>query len=423
MRKKIIIVGGGITGCMAALSASDMGLDVEIYEKNNNLGGILQDISFKKDKYYRNCQYLNPHESWYKSFIQKKFKIKNFNHIKFSINNFFNKEIFSKGIAGLAVNRSINLKDINFVLSSKKTMQERVKAYPKLISNKINFWLKKNNHSISNLSSMSCDGLGLKRIFSLKNYDKVKKIKQSESSYDDLVGLPDKYLKSQKVLAALPDKGYNFFFKQMESELKKKNVKIYLNSIVKPIWRKNQLGLKYESKNVKNDLIFWSGNPTGLIKNYGMPLLDSDYITSKNFYSKLSGSIKNNFYIQIYDLNHPVTRIFVYKLNNVVKTTIETMSQKLDSANIIKYCNRIFKKFFTENNLKILDNLKNFEIKKKYVLVTNKDYQIIKEFNKKTEDTNLVQGNWLIYSRDDKINFFIKKLKKKLHENYKKEII
>ena len=32
------------------------------------------------------------------------------------------------------------------------------------------------------------------------------------------------------------------------------------------------------------DNVFWSGNPTGLIKSYGLPLLDSECVKSKKFY-------------------------------------------------------------------------------------------------------------------------------------------
>ena len=40
MKKKIIIIGGGITGCMAALHIDKKNFDVSIYESKNNLGGI-----------------------------------------------------------------------------------------------------------------------------------------------------------------------------------------------------------------------------------------------------------------------------------------------------------------------------------------------------------------------------------------------
>ena len=47
--KKIVIIGGGITGCVSALYCSELGYQVEIFEKKNSLGGIVSDIIEKKN--------------------------------------------------------------------------------------------------------------------------------------------------------------------------------------------------------------------------------------------------------------------------------------------------------------------------------------------------------------------------------------
>jgi len=46
--KKIVIIGGGITGCISAIYCVELGYEVEIYEKKNSLGGIVNDIIEKK---------------------------------------------------------------------------------------------------------------------------------------------------------------------------------------------------------------------------------------------------------------------------------------------------------------------------------------------------------------------------------------
>ena len=84
MKKKLVIVGGGITGCALALYASRKNFSVEIYEKNNSLGGILRDEKLKNDLYFKNCQYLNPNDKWYKKLFKKNLNFKTFNHSKFS---------------------------------------------------------------------------------------------------------------------------------------------------------------------------------------------------------------------------------------------------------------------------------------------------------------------------------------------------
>ena len=124
------------------------------------------------------------------------------------------------------------------------------------------------------------------------------------------------------------------------------------------------------------------------------------------------GKINNNFYIQVFDANIPITRLFVYKLKNMLKLTVKTNSRELKNADIIKYCNKLFNRYFKKEGLKINENLNFTKENKKYVLVTKKDLKIIQKFNNETKNSNLITGCWLKYSRDEKINYAIKNLEK-----------
>jgi len=50
MTKKILIVGGGLSGCILARIAKDHGWLVELHEKENEVGGLLRDCVDKKTK-------------------------------------------------------------------------------------------------------------------------------------------------------------------------------------------------------------------------------------------------------------------------------------------------------------------------------------------------------------------------------------
>ena len=96
--KKIVIVGGGITGCVSAIYCAELGYHVEIYEKKN-LGGIISDIEQKKDFFLMNPQYYDEKSWWLKDLRNKK----NFKNLFYdfklkygSYNDLFNKNIFKK---------------------------------------------------------------------------------------------------------------------------------------------------------------------------------------------------------------------------------------------------------------------------------------------------------------------------------------
>ncbi len=51
-KKKVVVVGGGVAGCQAAMTLTERGHDVVVFEKADKLGGLLNDInklSFKDD--------------------------------------------------------------------------------------------------------------------------------------------------------------------------------------------------------------------------------------------------------------------------------------------------------------------------------------------------------------------------------------
>ena len=57
--KKFAVIGGGITGCIAALDAVSKGYDVTMFEKDKSLGGILKDVEKDKNIFFNSCQYFN----------------------------------------------------------------------------------------------------------------------------------------------------------------------------------------------------------------------------------------------------------------------------------------------------------------------------------------------------------------------------
>lgn len=60
-KKKVVVVGGGPAGIIAALTADEVGHDVTLIEKENEVGGLLRYISKEhfKDEYKKYLSYLN----------------------------------------------------------------------------------------------------------------------------------------------------------------------------------------------------------------------------------------------------------------------------------------------------------------------------------------------------------------------------
>lgn len=63
----VAIVGGGITGCLAALQCADRGHAVDRYEMGGQLGGIMRDVVDGDPHYFNGCHYFDCGTPWFEA--------------------------------------------------------------------------------------------------------------------------------------------------------------------------------------------------------------------------------------------------------------------------------------------------------------------------------------------------------------------
>ena len=143
MKKKITIVGGGFTGIIISLILSKK-YEITLIEQKNNLGGILSDIKYDEEIFYKGCQYLDSKSIWFKEI----YKILN-NDLKlfapsyFSYTEFGKKKIFSDKFACPVFEKIKLIKKIKH--KKKKSLKDRFNLYEKKISNYLSSYVEKFN--------------------------------------------------------------------------------------------------------------------------------------------------------------------------------------------------------------------------------------------------------------------------------------
>ena len=127
------------------------------------------------------------------------------------------------------------------------------------------------------------------------------------------------------------------------------------------------------------------------------------YCTNLKFKKKYSSQ---NFYIQVFSKKTNIFRIYIYKLKNKFKITIETFVkdrfEKLDKKLLIK----ILKKFDIEVEIP------NIFIEKKetrHILITQSDYNKFLKFEKEYKNKKIIGGGWHLFGRDKKIDYIMNK--------------
>ena len=289
-KKKVSIVGSGITGLSAALIFLKKNMEVEIFEKGDLEGGIIQDITVNNKNYLSGCQYLSTESFWYKNVPQKIKKLLRLEDVKYMsyCDLFNNKEKCLDNFADVHIDRKIELSKLK--INQIENLYDKLSLFPDKISKVLENWSNRFKVDLKKLTPDSHrNGYMFSRIF-LKKNNEIKRLKSSNKIVDDLYGIPR--AKNFDLKGLLPVKGYNVFFKEFSKYLKEKKININLKTPVAPIWKEKKIFLKSKGKLIESDYVLWTGNPVALIKGFNNSLLESANMKLRNMTFKASGRIK-----------------------------------------------------------------------------------------------------------------------------------
>ena len=344
MKKKLAIVGGGITGCALAIIFLKKDYEVSIYDSASSIGGVLKDLVFDNEFFFNGCQYLDADSNWFKSVLQDInfkddmyfFQCKYGSYCDFDgVPNYssdFPEAIFTKKIEKIDLNNNKNL-----------TLYDRFETYPELVSKHLKTQAKKFGINLKNLTWKSAEnGLMASRIFLQNNLDELKLYKKKNVLADALYGIPKKYLNLKAVNVAVPKFGYNHFFLKLKNFLENKKIKIYNKTLIKSKWENGHFNLLSYNKKINCDKFIWTCNPTNLVRNFDGQKMDSVFVYIKMYTMNLDFKLKENFYVNVFSIKSSIFRAYVYNLNNKSKLTIECFNEDENIKNLFNTINNIF---------------------------------------------------------------------------------
>lgn len=402
MKKKIVIIGGGIIGCLTAIYLKQNNHDVTIIEKGSNLGGVLSDHKYQNQIYLKGTQYLDADSEWFKMLINLVNDVKIFEYDYGSFTNFGNSKINSSDYALPVFDLKIDKKE--YFKSTDKTisLENRVNLYPKKISTPLKKFFLNGNIKSSEISSSCSGNLGVSRIGFQLNNQNLKKLKKENKNIDDLFAIKRDEIYKNKLQYALPYNGYNEFFNKLEEKLKKLDIEIEKNSRIFPEWQNGKFEILLNKKKVENDHIFWSGNPTDLIKKFSKKDLDSFVFRTLQVNADIldSSPIKEKF-IQVYSEYSKIFRINLYNIGDNPKIGVECFFDKYEISEILDEAKKILSSFGIKINFHIKSINKNFI--NRFDVITIRDKKLVEEFLEKTKKTNLLFSPWTTYGRSEKL--------------------
>ena len=411
---KLSIIGGGISGCISAYLLSELGHEVSLFEKQDKLGGVIKDIKDKNDIFFNGPHYLSQKSFWLKklrkdkllnnalhefngSYLQKKDKV---NVYKSYVDLFDREEVnnlFAQPFTSLKF-KKLNLKKRNELLKN------RLSNYQKNIKKPIENWCKRFSPHYPNLHKSCAEIMSITRVFFSRDEKKLKILKKKNVIADNILGLP--MLASDRIFC-VPKDGYDDFFEKLEKLLIKK-INLNLNSKIKIIKKNNNsLSLLNHNKLIISDKIIWAANPIPLMNTLKFSKFDNPIVRTKIYCANIkfeNETADKNFYIQVFSEKSNIFRIYVYKIQNKLKITIETIMEDKDNKLNTKFLKTLFLKF----KMKIKFIGKFIEKKEiRHILITQSDHNKFLKFEKKFKNTNIIGGGWHLFGKDNKINYIM----------------
>lgn len=394
------MIGGGITGCLAALESAKLGHDVEIYEMSASLGGIMQDIQHNATHYYNGCHYFDRGTQWYED-------------LRPMLDCEFSDFVHEYGsLTALQGDRHVHKDFAQPVFSGTtptfengparfSTVGQRLDAYPVEIAQLLRKW----SQGFGDPDTLQVDcvfPMQVGRVFFADDLPGMTERKAQNEVADQLLGLPRSVRAphAPKETASLPVKGYDAFFEALTRLLVASGVKIHTRSAVAPLADgPGQLKFRTQGQALVADQYIWCSNPTALLIAAGVGRLDSPVTNMFCLAADVADDPRPGaIYYQIFSNTNRVVRIYSYDLEGA-KITVEGFDFDQDDAAIKRDVEDILRQL----DMPAVVGAPTIIRQKRYVNFTPHDLDLFERFERIAPGLKVVTGGWQHYSRDRKL--------------------
>lgn len=402
---KAAVVGGGTTGCVAALLLADSGHDVTLYELGHRLGGSLCDLRNQDDFWFSGCQYLSPDAPWFKNLRQRiDCEFLDFKHEYGSWTKWNSKVQFRNDIAlpVLDIAPPVLLGEPH----QARTLADRFSIYGPVIGQFLSDVAARFGHAPDTLAAGCAVALQLSAVMFQTPFDEMLRIKKQDVKADALFALPRRAFNGHipELRATLPSNGFDSFFDAVQELLHGASVAIRLGAGVTA--RPTQAGTSTFAafighEPIPSELTVWCCNPTPLMLAAGLGRIDSPPSRFLRVHAFLDNvAIDHPTYIQCFDPGSSVYRIYFYRAGNKAKACIECVVRKDEpQESIVSYASEVVQHVMPGARLRPIRR----QVDTAYYLFTPLDQQVFASFDEIAGPKCFVPGAWSEFGRDAKI--------------------
>ncbi|MBL8556968.1 MAG: NAD(P)/FAD-dependent oxidoreductase [Phenylobacterium sp.] len=318
---KVKIVGGGLTGILAAFEAHRLGArDIELYERFEKLGGVALPEERHGLELREGCIYFGPRsdpirgllETYGQSFVE--------------FDNRFGS--ISPGDAGEPV-RTIDFGGPAFACANASvtplagpSLADRIGAYPPEIAGPLTRYATWHlGFDLAEAHEAAAIPMAINRVFPLgADVAALADAKRADPLADELLAIPRaQWGHTNNLLASLPEGGFPTFLRRCEHALGQIGVKIRERNLVAP---RHAI-----ATHNKGEVLVWAANPTPLFKALDVrtPKLLPKSFATYVFAARWTGP--RPFYVQNFTAEGACFRAYVYESAGRTLVTAECVKE------------------------------------------------------------------------------------------------
>jgi hypothetical protein len=399
---RVAVIGGGFSGCMAALYAERLGAAVSLYESAPNLGGIMQDTHIHEYKFFNNCQYLEKSLSCISDFKLDQNLIE-FPHRYGSLTKLGNTQTrvvddFAQpvldGPGHVASDALIN-----------GNAEQRLRAYGNRADELLE-WASRFG-KLKELDWRCLLPMQVSRVFFPDDPNFLEK-KNTDPISDQLFGIPRLSRQPNVGIekSMIPIDGYSKWFDKIKHTLQNKNVLVHLGSSIKLRMTGGKPELFWRRQEIEFDKVIWAGNPTMLFYLTNGIRLCTPAVKATQVFGQFNDTkISHPYYWQVFDKDSPITRVYVYEIEGQSRFSVEAVGAdpQIDWGNEVKLC---FDQLGLDTNFEIVGTINQ----KRYVNFSQDEFSMIDKYSARLPEINIIPCGWNQYGRQEKLNIIFQKL-------------
>jgi hypothetical protein len=395
---KVAVVGGGFTGCMAALHSAYEGHEVELWESSVSIGGVLRDIETPDGTYFNGCQYLRKGMltalDWPEGFIE-------FPHEYGALTALGNSQIrIVDDCAQPALDNLAQLSEEHLIDAS---ALQRLHAYGPHAKPLID-WAQSFG-DLARLDWRCLIPMQLSRMYFPED-GLVPRLKADSLRANELLAIPRRLREQTAESAWLPKGGYNALFARLHQTMRELGVSIKLSSPIKPAFDSEKLSFWSRSETLTADAVVWTSNPLPLFNRiYGIrmetpPVKMKVWVGDLRLGTKIPVPLP--YYWQVFETGSSVVRLYLYELGGAIRYSAETFGA-VDDAKAWLDLQQVMHQCGLGREHRLVDVVEQL----RYVNFSPNERHTFEASACDLLKRGVVPGGWQHYGREEKVNYII----------------